>query len=81
MESFELSQSTEDLINDIYKEDGDNGDDYDDGADTEAKVIMFLLLFSINIILWFFFEKFHQIPTSSNPTRNFQQTILIQWRK
>ena len=52
MESFELSQSTEDLINDIYKEDGDNGDDYDgDGADTEAKVIMFLLLFSINIIL------------------------------
>ena len=51
MESFELSQSTEDLINDIYKEDGDNGDDYDDGADTEEKVIMFLLLFSINIIL------------------------------
>ena len=81
MESFELSQSTEDLINDIYKEDGDNGDDYDDGADTETKVIMFLLLFSITIILWFFFEKFHQIPTSSNPTRNFQQTILIQWRK
>ena len=81
MESFELSQSTEDLINDIYEEDGDKGDDYDDGADTEEKVIMFLLLFSINIILWFFFEKFHQIPTSSNPTRNFQQTILIQWRK
>ena len=80
MESFELSQSTEDLINDIYKEDGDNGDDYDDGADTEEKVIMLLLLFSINIILWFF-EKFHQIPTSSNPIRNFQQTILIQWRK
>merc|ERR1712200_328802 len=37
VESFELSQSTEDLINDIYKEDGDNGDDYDDGADTETK--------------------------------------------
>ena len=51
MESFELSQSTEDLINDIYEEDGDKGDDYEDGADTETKVIMFLLLFSINIIL------------------------------